>query len=75
MKPKSLIGFTLDQNYSFNLNQINTVLRREIKNTPRKDIIINKQKRLKICGSPSNYEAQIYNTTPIQKNFKIQDTI
>jgi len=33
---KSLIGFTLDQNYFLNLDQINTALRREIKNTPHK---------------------------------------
>jgi len=36
-KSLSLIGSALAQSQSFNLNQINTALRREIKNTPHKD--------------------------------------
>jgi len=34
---KWLSRFVVDESYSFNLNQINTVLGREIKNTPLKD--------------------------------------
>lgn len=36
--PKSLIEYTLDQNYFFNLNQINIVLRQKIENTPHKNV-------------------------------------
>jgi len=40
MKPASLSEFTFDQiqSYYFNLNQINIVLRRKIKNTLQKDM-------------------------------------
>jgi len=64
MKTKSLIEFAFAESLLFNLNQINTALKRWIKNTPRKDekskqtqlfkdyeITKTNEIRLKTCGN------------------------
>jgi hypothetical protein len=67
MTPKSaLIGFALDQNYSFNLKQMNTAQRRENKYTAqRRDNQIHRTK----TGNPNKQICE-YHTYLLQRERK-----